>query len=80
MSLETARSFLLWCAILNYGLLLIWAALIMLPHDWLLNFWGRRLRLSSEQFEAINFAGMVLYKVGIILFNLVPYVSLCVVG
>jgi hypothetical protein len=80
MSIETARAFLLWCTVINYGVLLTWAPLFVLPQDWLPQFWGRRLRLSTEQFEAINFAGMVFFKIGIILFNLVPYVSLRIVG
>jgi hypothetical protein len=33
-----------------------------------------------EQFGAINFAGIALYKLGILLFNLVPYVALRIVG
>ena len=37
-------------------------------------------RLPSEQFDAINFAGIVFFKVGVILFNLVPYVALRIVG
>ncbi len=80
MGIETARSFLLWCAVINYGVLLLWALLLMLPHAWMYRLWGRWLRLSTEQFDAISFAGMVLYKTGIILFNLVPYVSLCIVS
>ena len=80
MTIEIVRDFLLWCAVLNYALLLVWALLLLLPHYWLQRVWGRRLRLSPEQFEAINFAGMVFYKTGIILFFLVPYISLRIVG
>ncbi len=80
MSVETARSFLLWCTVINYGVLLLWVVLLMLPHGWMYRPWGRWVRLSVEQFDAINFAGMVLYKTGIILFNLVPYVALLIVG
>jgi hypothetical protein len=30
----------------------------------------------DEQFDAVHYAGMALLKVGIILFNLAPYVAL----
>jgi hypothetical protein len=80
MSIETARNFLLWCTVINYGVLLLWVVLFMLPHGWMYRLWGRWVRLSVEQFDAINFAGMALYKTGIILFNLVPFVSLCIVS
>jgi hypothetical protein len=58
----------------------VWALLFMLPHDWLYRLWGRWFRLSTEQFDAISYAGIMLFKIGIILFNLVPYVSLHLVG
>jgi len=36
-------------------------------------------RLSDEQFDAIHYGGMSIYKIGILLFNLVPFIVLCVV-
>ena len=80
MSLEVARSALLWCTVINYGLLLIWFLLYVLPHVWLHRLWGRWFHLTAEQFDAFNFAGILLYKLGIILFNLVPCIALYVAG
>jgi len=40
---------------------------------------ARWFRLSAEQFDAISFAGIVFFKTGIILFNLVPCISLHIV-
>ena len=37
-------------------------------------------RLSVEQFDAINFAGIVLYKISIFLFYLTPAIMLRMVG
>jgi hypothetical protein len=79
MSIELVRNFLLWCAVINYGVLLVWVLLFMLPHEWMYRLWGRWFRLSAEHFDAINFAGIVLFKAAIILFNIVPYVSLLIV-
>jgi hypothetical protein len=80
MSIEVARGALLWCALINYGLLLVWFLLLALPHQWLYRLWGRWFRLSTEQFDTVNFAGIVLYKVGVLLFNLVPYIALRLVA
>jgi hypothetical protein len=74
------RSALLWCTFLNYALLLVWLLLYMLPHNWLYRLWAKWFRLTLEQFDAINFTGIVLYKAGILLLNLVPYVALRIVG
>ena len=80
MSIEVARNVLLWCSIINYGLLVVWFLLFVLLHEWLYRLWGRWFHLSVEQFGTINFAGMVLFKIAIFLFNLVPYVALRIAG
>ncbi len=80
MSLETLRGVLLWCTIINYAVLLTWFLLYVLPHAWLYRLWSRWFRLTAEQFDAVNFGGIVLYKLGVILFNLVPLLALYIVG
>jgi len=80
MSIEVARNVLLWCAMINYGMLIVWFLFFLLPHEWLYRFYGRWFHLTVEQFDAINFAGMVLFKIGIMLFNLVPYIALRIAG
>jgi len=80
MSLDIARSALLWCTVINYALLVVWFVLFALPHEWMYRIWGRWFRLTAEQFDAVSYAGIVLYKMGILLFNLVPYVALRIVA
>jgi hypothetical protein len=43
-------------------------------------FHSRWFHLSVEQFDALHYAGIALYKIGILLFNLVPYIALRLVG
>ncbi len=40
----------------------------------------RWFRLSVETFDAIHYAGLAVYKIGIILLNLVPFIALCLVS
>lgn len=80
MNTEMARDFLLWCTVINYGLLLWWFLFFRFAHDWMHRFHGRWFRLSAGQFDAIHYAGMAAYKIGIFLFNLVPYVALRIAG
>lgn len=80
MNVELLGAALLWCAIINYGLLLCWFLAFALAHDWMQRLHGRWFRLSAEQFDSIHYTGMATYKVGILLFNLVPYVTLHIVG
>jgi hypothetical protein len=80
MSIDTLRNALLWCALINYGVLFVWFLFFIFAHDWMHRLHARWFRLSVEQFDALHYAGMAVYKIGIILFNLVPYVALRVIG
>ena len=57
----------------------LWAALF-LPGAGIFHWPRRWLRLSAEQFDAINYGLMVLFKIGVVLFNLVPYIALRLVA
>ena len=80
MTLETARDILLWCAVINYGVLLCWFLCFRFAHGWMYGLHGRWFRMPVEQLDAIHYAAMAIYKIGIILFNLVPYVALIIVA
>jgi hypothetical protein len=75
MTAETLRGALLWCGIINVALLVLCAALdFMAPR---LLYWPcRLLRLTPEQLDVINYGGVLLFKLGIFLFNVVPYIDL----
>ena len=70
------REFLLWCTVLNYLVLLGWFAVFVLAHGWMLRLHGRWFHVSEEHFDAVHYGGMALYKVGILLLNLVPWAAL----
>ena len=76
MNIEGVRRALLWCALINYGILLVWSLFFMLGHDWMYQLHSRWFHLSVEQFDILHYAGISVYKIGIILLNLVPYIAL----
>ena len=80
MSVEMVRAVLLWCTVINVGMLLWWGLLFLFARDWMYRFIGKWVRLSVEQFDGINFAGIIIFKIGVIFFNLVPYVALRMAG
>jgi len=41
---------------------------------------GRWFKFPLESFDAIHYAGLAVYKIGIILLNLVPLIALCMVS
>ena len=76
MNIEMVRRALLWCAVINYGILLFWFLFFILAHDWMYVLHSRWFHLSVDQFDMLHYGGMAIYKIGILLFNLVPYIAL----
>ena len=64
------------CLLLNYLILLWWFTLFSLAHDRLYHLHSRWFQLTPSQFDALHYAGMALYKVGVLLLNLVPWLAL----
>jgi len=80
MSLEGLRSFLLWCAIMNYAVLFLWFFVFILARGSLQRIHGRWFHLTAEQFDALHYSGMAVYKIGVLLFNIIPYIALRIVA
>jgi len=80
MTTDVARHFLLWCTVINYGILLVWFFVFVFAHDLMERIHGKWFRLSHDQFDAIHYAGMSIFKIGILLFNLVPLVAFFILG
>ena len=76
MTIEVIRGVLAWSAVINFGLLLWWFLFFSLAHDWTYRFHGKWFKLTTEQFDAFHYGGMAVFKLGILLFNLVPYLAL----
>jgi hypothetical protein len=80
MTVEIIRDVLAWCSVINVGLLLWWVLWLTLAHDLVYRIHGKWFKLSVERFDALHYAGIVFFKICIILFNIVPYFALRVVG
>jgi len=76
VNLDNLAKAILRCAVINYGILILWFLLFILAHDWIYLLHGRWFRLSIEQFDMLHYAGMGVYKIGILLLNLTPYAAL----
>ena len=80
MDSKTTRAFFLWCAILNYAVLLVWFWGYVLLRESLIRLWSKWIPLSAEQFDLLNFAGIMLFKILILVFNLTPLIALLILG
>jgi len=76
MTLEMIRAVLAWSTVVNLGILLLWFFFFAVAHDWMYRMHKKWFNLSPEAFDALHYGGMGLYKLGILLLNLVPYLVL----
>lgn len=80
MTIEIIRDALLWCIVINMGLLLWWLLFFVTAHDWMYRLHSKWFAISTEKFDSIHYAGMAFFKISIFLFNLVPYFALRIVS
>lgn len=80
MTIGELKHFLLWSTALNYVVLLIWFGAFFLAHGWLYRLHTRWFKLSAENFDLLNYLGMAIYKIGVLLFNLVPLLALFIIS
>ena len=78
MTTETVRGMLLWSAIINYVFLALWGFLYFSASG-LMHRIARWWRLQPEQFDAFQFGGILLYKMAIWLFFIVPCIALYII-
>ena len=76
MAANELKELLLWCVGINYAVLFVWFGAFVYAHDLMYRLHTRWFKLPVETFDAIHYAGMSIYKIGVILFNLVPLAAL----
>lgn len=79
MMIDAIRQMLGWCFVINMGLLLWWFLAITLAHDWVYKMHTRWFKMSVEQFDAIHYAGIAIFKIFVFACNLVPYIALTII-
>ncbi|MBV7690457.1 hypothetical protein KV701_01615 [Limnobaculum sp. M2-1] len=67
---------LLYCTVINYAVLIIWFIAIVLAKTSIYRLHRRWFQLPDATFDAIHYGGMAIYKIGILIFNLVPWITL----
>ncbi|WP_445660860.1 DUF6868 family protein [Acinetobacter sp. F16] len=80
MNLDFWCRFLLSSVLINYIILMIWFLAIIFARGWIKQVHGKWFNLSDETFDAIHYGGMAIYKIGILLFNLVPLIAIYFMG
>jgi hypothetical protein len=80
MTVNALKEFLLWSTAINYGVLFLWFGVFVFAHNWLYRMHTRWFKLSVETFDALNYVGVSIYKIGVVLINLVPLIVLYIIS
>ena len=80
MDIQLLQQVLGWSLALNYLILLIWFLVFIYARTWLKSLHGRWFNLNDQTFDAIHYAAMAVYKILIMVFNLVPFIVLSLLG
>lgn len=79
MDIQALTDFFMWCSIINGGLLLFWAFFIMLAPDLVYRIQTKWVPISRENFDIAMYSFIGLFKLFILVFNLVPYIVLTII-
>ena len=80
MNMMQLSNFLLYSLLINYGILIIWFVVFVFAKEWMKRLHGQWFKLSDQQFDALHYGAMAVYKIGVLLFNLVPFIALKMLG
>lgn len=80
MELVALKHFLLISTLINYAIVTVWFLVFIYAHESLYQLHTRWFRLSPQDFDKIHYSAMAIYKVGLLLMNLVPLIALIISG
>jgi len=80
MDIQTLTTFFMWCTILNIGLLLFSSLILVFAGGWVHQMHSKWFPLPRETFNVVIYSFLGLFKIFILVFNVVPYVALLIIG
>lgn len=80
MDIEAFTRFFMWCTIINGTLLIFWIIILIVAPDMVYRTQNRWFPISRETFNIIMYSFLGLFKIVFLIFNLVPWVALLIVG
>lgn len=80
MDIQTLTSFFMWCTIINTGILFFLALIYMLVPNLAYRLQSKFIPISRETFDLVFYSFIGLFKVLVLVFNLVPWIALLIIG
>jgi len=80
MDIQTLTTFFMWCTIINGALLALWTIMCILVPDLVYRMQRKWFPIPRETFNVVIYAFLGLFKLVFLVFNVIPYVALLIVG
>jgi len=80
MNAQTLTNFFMWCTIVNGGILILWTVFSVLVPDLVYRTQSKWFPIPRETYNVLMYSFLGLFKIMFLVFNLVPYVALQIVG
>jgi hypothetical protein len=80
MDIQVLTTFFMWCTIINGGILILWTALSVFAPDLVYRTQSKWFLIPRETFNVVIYSFLGFFKVFFLIFNIVPYVALLIIG
>ncbi len=80
IDIQTLTQFFMWCTVINGALLVLWTTVSLLAPDLVYRTQNKWFQMPRETFTVVFYSFLGLFKIAFLVFNLVPYVALLIIG
>lgn len=80
MDVATLTQFFQWCTVLSVGVYVIWTLFFLLAPNFVYRVQTRWISISRDTYDVVIYSLMGFYKIVLIVFVIVPYLSLLIIG
>ncbi len=80
MDTQRLTAFFKWCSIINIAVFALSVIVIVAASDFIYLVHGQLFHMPREAFDVALYSFLGLYKISILVFNLVPYVALRIIA
>jgi hypothetical protein len=80
MTIETLTAFFGWCALINIGLMLLTTVTLLVGHESIIRIHSRMFGLEKPELQRAYFQYLAQFKIAVLVFSIVPYIALKMIG
>ena len=80
MDIQVLTDSFMWCTIINGGLLIFWSIMIMSAPNLVYRTQSKWFPIPRETFNVLMYSFLGLFKIILLVFNVIPYFALLIIA